>query len=243
MKRYFSFLFCVLLSVVPLMGIPYEQTAEYAQKQAILNERAAKFKAETGFKGSISFDHRFMQFSHLSGTFNGMEVTTPQDTTSMLQIFTQIISTISPYIAASETDLHLEYISLNERRSAVRYRQIVNGYRFDGCGWLSVSYLIGQNKISVTNCTVPIREDFVAPTVTRERALEIYRDSIVGYENKLSIPVTPRANLKYYDVDQHIKDMSPSYRLCWIISGDRFVVIDAVSEKIYVNRPSYVLYN
>lgn len=59
-SRYLSCLFLVLLMVVPLSGIPYEQTEEYAQKQAILNERAARFKAETGFNGSLRSGHSSM---------------------------------------------------------------------------------------------------------------------------------------------------------------------------------------
>jgi hypothetical protein len=37
------------------MGIPYEQTVEYNQKQAILNKRAARYKEETGLVGDIGY--------------------------------------------------------------------------------------------------------------------------------------------------------------------------------------------
>ncbi len=243
MSRYVYSTILVLLIAIPLLGIPYEQTEEYAQKQAFLNERAARFKAETGFEGSIAYNYQTMTFSSMIGNFKGIEIATPQDTTAMQLIFTQLVSIISPYLAASKEDLQYELLLFNERRSTARYRQIINGYEINGSGWLSISYMIELNKILVTDSTVPIRTDSISPSVKRERALKIYQDSIAGEEDKLSLPVTPVVSLKYYDVNQHTKDLSPNYRLCWIISGYRFIVLDAVSETVYINRPSYVVHN
>ncbi|MFO8144284.1 MAG: hypothetical protein R6T89_00920 [Candidatus Syntrophosphaera sp.] len=71
-KKHVIYVFLVLLMVVPMMGVPYEQTEEYARKQAILDERAARFKAETGFEGDIWYSHQAMKFdiiSAISGIF------------------------------------------------------------------------------------------------------------------------------------------------------------------------------
>jgi len=63
--------------VVTLIGLPYEQTEEYIQKQAILNERAARFKAETGFEGDITYNYQYIKFSHIIGNFRDIVITAP----------------------------------------------------------------------------------------------------------------------------------------------------------------------
>lgn len=79
MKRYLFCAFLLLLMVVPLMGLHYEQTEEYTQKQAILNERAARFKAETGFVGDIGYSYQTMGFSNYRSNFRDIPITAPHD--------------------------------------------------------------------------------------------------------------------------------------------------------------------
>ena len=105
MKKYLFCLFCLLLIVVTLIGLPYEQTEEYIQKQAILNERAARFKAETGFEGDITYNYQYMKFSHIIGNFRDIVITAPQDTVYMKQVFDRVLAKVKPYISAQEGQL------------------------------------------------------------------------------------------------------------------------------------------
>jgi len=95
------------------MGVPYEQTEEYNQKQAILNERAARFKAETGFEGDITYNYQYMKFSHIIGNFRDIVITAPQDTVYMKQVFDRVLAKVRPYISAQEGQLFRGKISSN----------------------------------------------------------------------------------------------------------------------------------
>jgi hypothetical protein len=70
MKKYVCLAFLSLLMVLPMLGAPCEQTDEAAAKQAILSEKAERFKAEAGFRGEIKYNTEKMNLGFFEGKFN-----------------------------------------------------------------------------------------------------------------------------------------------------------------------------
>ena len=243
MKRYLFCVFLLLPMVVPLMGIPYEQTVEYNQKQAILNERAVRFKAETGFEGDITFNHQDMKCSYLRGTFKDIEVTAPQDTTFMKQVFNQLVSKIVQHISAREEDLLMGKVVSTDSRTSVRYTQMVNGYGIEQGGWLNISYMNDLKLFTVTDNTVSIRTDLVVPTVSIDKAKQIYHELVLQDETNHSLTIPPSIRLMYFNINRYKIGLNPDYRLCWIVGGVKTIVLDAVSEAIYVNKYPIIIHD
>lgn len=86
MNAYLYCVFLMLLMVFPLMGIPYEQTEEYAQKQAVLDERSRQDSRQKRDLWGILATTFSMQFTTISGSFKDIEVTAPQDTVFMRSV-------------------------------------------------------------------------------------------------------------------------------------------------------------
>jgi hypothetical protein len=226
MKRYWFCLFYLLLMVVPLLGLPYEQTEEYNQKQAILNERAARFKAETGFVGDISYNLQGMQFSTISGSFKEIEVTAPQDTVFMRSVFDHVVSKVMPYISAREGQLSCSKVRSNINGSGVIYWQNVNGYSIEGGGGsLRIHYSLATYQLSVNNGTVDISSDPVSINLTLEQAISLVQEKVFdGAEVK---PTNPR--IAYVPIDN---ENGQAYYLCHILTNQGYTVFVDVSEPI-----------
>jgi len=226
MKKYWFCLFYLLLMVVPLLGIPFEQTEEYNQKQAILNERAARFKAETGFVGDISYNLQGMQFSTISGSFKEIEVTAPQDTVFMRSVFDHVVSKVMPYISAREGQLSCSKVRSNINGSGVIYWQNVNGYSIEGGGGsLRIHYSLATYQLSVNNGTVDISSDPVSINLTLEQAISLVQEKVFdGAEVK---PTNPR--IAYVPIDN---ENGQAYYLCHILTNQGYTVFVDVSEPI-----------
>jgi hypothetical protein len=212
--------------VVPLLGIPFEQTEEYNQKQAILNERAARFKAETGFVGDISYNLQGMQFSTISGSFKEIEVTAPQDTVFMRSVFDHVVSKVMPYISAREGQLSCSKVRSNINGSGVIYWQNVNGYSIEGGGGsLRIHYSLATYQLSVNNGTVDISSDPVSINLTLEQAISLVQEKVFdGAEVK---PTNPR--IAYVPIDN---ENGQAYYLCHILTNQGYTVFVDVSEPI-----------
>ncbi len=242
MKKYWFCLFYLLLMVVPLLGIPFEQTEEYNQKQAILNERAARFKAETGFEGDIAYNYQYMTFSIIFGNFRDIVITAPQDTVYMSQVFDRVFDKVKPYISAQEGQLFKGKTSSNTYITRVRYQQIVNGYPVFGAGSLKISYNYQVKQLSINNSTVCIPDDYIMPILTNEDAIKIYANAVPEDELlNLFSNRSPKFELGYCNINEYKLDIDPEYRLCWVGGSERKLVIDAVSGEIYVNEMAVVL--
>ena len=214
---------------------------EYWRKTQELNQMAERFKAETGFVGDITFKHQEMKCATLTGTFSGIEVTAPQDTTSMKQVFNQLVSRILQYISAREEELFMGKVVSNDLRTNVRFTQKVNGYDIEHGGYLNISYIKNLKRFTVIDNTVYIRTRFVVPTVSKDKARQIYHELVLQDETIQSTSIPPSIRLIYYDINHYNNELNPDYRLCWVIGGDKLVVLDAVSEAIYINRgPSMI---
>ncbi|MDY0127465.1 MAG: T9SS type A sorting domain-containing protein [Candidatus Cloacimonadaceae bacterium] len=173
MKSYMFCVFLILLMVVPLMGIPYEQTEEYTQKQAILNERAVRFKAETGFEGDITFNHQDMKFSQLYGIFNDIRLTAPQDTISAEGAFDKVLLKITPFISAREGQLIPSIIERSQYMVSKKWEQKINGYSVHPGGIISISYNIDTQEFIINDSTVDIPNTPIPINISKEDAKQI----------------------------------------------------------------------
>jgi len=226
MKRYLYCVFLMLLMVFPLMGIPYEQTEEYAQKQAVLDERAARFKAETGFVGDISYNLQSMQFTTISGSFKDIEVTAPQDTVFMRSVFDQVVSKVMPYISAREGQLKSGKVVSNVLGTRVIYWQKVNGFSIEGGGGsLRIHYSLATRQLSVNNGTVDISSDPISINLSLEQAIRLVQEKVFdGAEVK---PTNPR--IAYVPIDN---ENGQAYYLCYVLNNRGYTFFVDVSEPI-----------
>ncbi len=242
MKRYLCSAILGLLIVISLLGTPYGQSENYDREKAILKERTTRFKIDTGFEGDVTFNQQYVKCSYIRGNFKGVEVTAPQDTTLMKQVFGQIVSRLVNHISAREEDLLMGKIVSTDLRTSVRLTQMVNGYGIEPGGWLNISYMKDLKLFSVINNTLDISSSIVVPTVSIDRAKQIYQELALQDDKNHSQTIPPSIRLKYFNINYYNKGAEPDYRLCWIIGGVKMIVIDAVSEAIYVNKYPSIVY-
>ena len=166
-------------------------TTEHERKTQELNQLAERFKAETGFEGDISYNLQSMQFSTISGNFTDIEVTAPQDTLFMRNVFDQVVSKIMPYISARGGQLKSGKIHSNMHGSGIIYWQKVNGFSLEGGGGtLRIHYSLATRQLSVTNGTADISSDPISINLSLEQAISLVQDNVFdGAEVK---PINPR---------------------------------------------------
>jgi len=236
MQRYKLFVISILCVVSTLMAVPYEQTEEYRQKQAILNERAARFKAETGFEGSITYNHQYAKFSNITGNFRGIEITAPQDTVSMRQVFDQVVLRMRPYLSAQVNQLYSGGVSCHDMGSRVIYRQIVNGYKIEnGWGLLKLSYSNASKKLNILDNTAVINSETVPINISLEKAIKLAQNEISIGANEM--PNNPRIA---YTLSGDSTD--PRHYLCYILNfRHKTVCVDVRDSTIRVKRDNRVL--
>jgi len=224
--------------VVPLMGIPYEQTEEYNQKQAILNERAARFKAETGFVGDIGYSYQTMGFSNYRGIFRDIPITAPQDTVVMKQVFVQVLSRVKPYIRAREGQLVREEIGVRFNGTWVTYRQRVNGYGIEGAGVLRIDYNIPTSEIIVTDNTVDIGSEIVQVNITEDQAINAV---LQRYDTNKDFDRNHwmfRRHIKLVYAPIEYESGMVEFKLCYLVSfgGGVNYVDPTTGEVIYTRK-------
>ena len=224
MKRYFHCIFFLSLMVVPLMGIPYEQTEEYTQKQAILNERAVRFKAETGFTGDVGHSTRTMRLHTYRGNFSGIHFSAEADTIAFRQACESIVQKILPFSPANRMQLSMSRITKSVRGYTTNYYQQVNGYRVEGAGFIMITYEEGRKRFSIGDNTVELPDGDVSAIITPEEAERIaivdkkddrYRVSKV-YDLCLSNEGSGTYYLAYFVVVSSVTDENLKEYSYWI---------------------------
>ena len=240
MKKYVFLAFLSFMMVLPMLGAPCEQTNETAAKQAILSEKAARFRIETGFVGDIGFSHQSMKFSNYRGNFRDISVTAPQDTAFMKQVFEQVASKVMPHISASEGQLFRENIRRSIGRTSVIYRQIVNGYRLERDGVLNLAYNFATSEFVVTDNTKYITGELVPINISLDHAIQV---AIQRYEHNYNYDVNnflthPPTQLVYCSIPN--PNGSSQFRLCYKIGLSVMVVyIDPSSGEVIHTRKGY----
>lgn len=233
-SRYLSCLFLVLLMVVPLSGIPYEQTEEYAQKQAILNERAARFKAETGFNGNLEYDLKGMKFKRYSGRFASIQFPAFQDSILYMRTFEEVLVRILPYISANRQQLVKKYLTMNNWANWIEYRQIVNGYSIESGGRLSIVYTHSLKRVSILDETYDIPPIPRGEIIPEDEAYNIAWDHYVRSKNfdEKAPRVKRKISILYRNRIQDGKQQP--LRLCWkVVFPKVLYYIDAYTSEFY----------
>jgi len=205
------FAILALCVVTTLMAVPYEQTEEYRQKQAILNERAARFKAETGFEGDIGYNYQSKNLSSYRGNFRDIDVSAPQDTVAMGLVLVQVFEKMKPYLLAREGQL---FEGSQEWKSKM-WVQKINGYSVYPGGYLSIRYNDETNDFIINDATVDIPNTLIPIKVSKEYAMQIMIDEYKKsdfYKGQVR-SVSREPSLEYLRLS---KSQHPSeYRLYW----------------------------
>ncbi|NLK49979.1 MAG: hypothetical protein GX294_04960 [Candidatus Cloacimonetes bacterium] len=238
MKRFFYCVFLLLLMVLPLRGIPYEQTEEYKQKQAILNERAARFKAETGFEGDLVYSHQTMRFSNYFGNFKDIQVTAPQDTVSMRQIFDRVAAKVTPFISAREGQLKSGKVVSNALGTRIIYWQKVNGFSIEGAGSLRIHYNLAISQFSITDDTTVISSEIVQVNITEDEAIHAV---LQHYDANVDFDINHwmfRRHVKLVYAPIEYASGIVEYKLCYLVSfgGGVNYVDPTTGEVIYIRK-------
>jgi len=216
------------------MGIPYEQTAEYAQKQAILDERAARFKAEAGFEGDLTYSHHDMKFLRYYGQFTSIQFPSTKDSTSYKQAFNSVLERILPYISARRTELVEADFRLSQWNNSITYRQMVNGYPIESGGRLVISYKLAQKRIVILDETVAIPFAHFGDIISQEDAFNIAWDHFVTTD--LFSEKTPKSRSKTSIVYRNrILNGNPQpYKLYWKVAFPGILYyVNAYTSEFY----------
>jgi hypothetical protein len=173
--RRFELAFIILLLVVSYNyanGLSAEE-AERQAKERQLEQVAARFKAEAGFRGDITPNGALSHLGILRGNFTDVPFSAGADTTSFRQACNRIIDKILPYTLATRNQLSMSRISSNLGRTETEYYQTVNGYRVENSGLILIAYDTGRFRFSISNGTVELPEGNASSIITSDEAKQI----------------------------------------------------------------------
>ena len=126
MKKVIMLILLVLIVVISLNANSNEDMQEYSRKWNIEQERAKRFKQETGFEGNIVQQFREkepMKLGQLYGNFSDIVVTAKEDTVIMKQVFEQVKAKVMPYVKAEEGQLFAEKVEAGRTFTGIIYNQ------------------------------------------------------------------------------------------------------------------------
>ncbi|HNQ44222.1 MAG TPA: hypothetical protein PKI59_07320, partial [Candidatus Cloacimonadota bacterium] len=115
------------------------EAEEYERKTQELNERAARFKAETGFKGDITHNGALSHLGIYRGNFPDIPFAADADSSSFRNACNMILTKILPYTLARRSQLSMSRITNNFGIIHTDYIQMVSGYRVESGGLISIS--------------------------------------------------------------------------------------------------------
>ena len=216
-------------------GYPAEE-AEHWEKVRQLEQLADRFKAETGFTGSIESSTERMRLSFFEGRFSGIQITADADTATFRAAFEQILDKVLPYTFAKREQLTSSRITHNQRTIETDYYQQINGYRVEGAGRISFNYEKEYNRLEIGNGTVVLPETDALPTLSYKDAVQIAKSYYVeelGYSE--DVMITPKTHsITFVDIDGH-------YELCYVLGipnpsrtnhEDYTIVINAITGRV-----------
>lgn len=233
----------ILLSFfILLLGISYSYAdslpAEETERQAKvrkLDQLAEKFKAETRFRGEITYSTERMRLSHFEGKFPDIQITAYADTASFRAVFEQILDKVLPFTFAKREHLTRSRITNNLGRTKTEYYQQVNGYRVDRAGKISIVYETGRNDFAIGNGTVVLPSQNITPVLTYEDAVRIYDENVEDDEATIKFrKERPFLGLRFSNIYNDWEgDTRSEYRLCWVGGNTRWICIDAITGQVY----------
>ena len=240
MKKVIMLILLVLIVVISLNANSNEDMQEYSRRWNIEQERAKRFKQETGFEGTITQHFREngpMRFGSIGGNFSDIVVTAKEDTVIMKQIFEQVKAKIMPYVKAEEGQLFAEKVKASRTSTGVIYNQRINGYYVYRAGILNIRYNFSTSEFIITDNTREISAEYVPINITEDEAIEIVLKHY-GAKEKV-IRTHQYAGLSYYTVNTEtgLRD----YRLCYrVYYGDYCNYVSPVTGKILLKEEPLV---
>jgi len=236
MKRITLIFIIMLLAISSGYADGNPTKAGHWEKVRQLDQLAERFKAETGFTGSIQYSTERMRLSYFEGKFTGIQITADADTASFRTAFEQILDKVLPYTYAKREHLTRSRITNNLGRIKTEYYQQINGYRVEGAGTLSIVYETGRYGFAIGNGTVELPSNEISPVLSYEEAVNVTKDYYIinlGYPEDIDInPATK--SIAFVEVND-------KYELCYVLGIpdpnpskfiDYTIVIDAVTGKV-----------
>jgi hypothetical protein len=171
--------FILALFLVSL-GYAYDtpENSDHWEKVHQLNQLGEKFKAETGFTGTIDNDVNRMCLGYMEGRFSDISISADADTSAFRDVFEHILDKILPYTYAKPENLTMGNIGSQWGITRTRYYQQVGGFRVEGAGFIAITYESGRNGFSIGNGTVELPEEDTDPIITPEEAKQIALNSM-----------------------------------------------------------------
>jgi len=210
--------------------------AEHARKTQELNQLAERFKAETGFTGSINYGYERMRLGSFEGNFSDIPFTTEADTIAFRQACERIVDKILPLSPANRMQLSMSRISKSVSGYTTDYYQQVGGYRVEGAGFIMITYEEGRKRFSIGDNTVELPLKVASSVISFEEAVRItkyYYIQNLGYPEDIEIrPATKSIAFVKFD---------NQYVLCHVLgipdpNPHRFIdytiVIDAITGQV-----------
>ncbi len=228
MKKIELFIITMLFVISYAYADGYRTDEDHWEKVRQMDEMAERFKAETGFTGSISYDLNMMCIGYYEGKFADIQITAEADTASFRSAFEQILDKVLPYTFAKRDQLVRSRITNIHGIIETVYYQQVNGYRVEGIGRLSIAYEVGRNAFAIGNGTVELPEGDVRVIITEEQAFQIARSEFEKTDlcNENTPPWRHKSQIQFKS--RQIGDIRLPYRLCWrIVFPGRLYYIDA----------------
>jgi len=208
---------------------------EHAEKELQLEKVAEKFKAETGFRGEISYSTELNRLGVYEGKFVDIQITADADTATFRNTFEQILDKVLPYTYAKREHLTRAKISKDTGYVRAVYFQQVNGYRVEGTGKLTIVYEVGRNRFRISNGTVELPSQNIPPVLTYEDAVKIYDENVKDNETIKSFRKRKPFLILFYSniYNDWEGDTRREYRLCWVGGYTRCIYIDAQTGQVY----------
>jgi len=237
MKKVIMLILLVLIVVISLKANSNEDMQEYSRKWNIEQERAKRFKQETGFEGTITQHFREngpMRFGSIGGNFSDIVVTAKEDTVIMKQIFEQVKAKIMPYVKAEEGQLFAEKVEAGRTFTGIIYNQKINGYPVYRSGRLVIDYNFSTSEFIITDNTREIPSEYVPINITEDEAIEIVLKHY-GDEGKFDI-YNKIFRMRFIGLQYEsipLGSGEKKYKLCYLMShGGYLNFIDPSSGKV-----------
>lgn len=224
-----------VLLLIPCTGsVPY---MEHPERQAILAEQFAVFTEASGFDGVFISDHLLQNsIQRILGNFSDISISVDMDDAALKPIFDDLVSRIMPVLQAREKPVFDSFVKDEASVTAI-YRQIVNGYEVVLRGSVKIKYYLGRQYFVTYDETIDFDTSKVEPKLSKEDAIAIWEENVPEEFRQSEENSEPIAHLAYYDTCLNVF-IDRDVKLCWLVSGERYCLIDAQSGKVYQTRPA-----
>jgi len=213
------------------------ENEEHWRKTKELKALSERFKADTGFGGTIEYNYDSMQLGSFRGIFSDITISNDQDTLLVRQAFERIVDKILPYTYATKNQLTATAISNNNMFARTDFVQIINGYRIESGGLIGMSYNKDNRIFHIGNSAVDIPQVPIGRVISEEEAIEHVKNY---YVENLNYPDTIKIN-PYNPRIAYAKGKDNVYHLCYILGvpdpnpekfADYTVLVDVITGEI-----------